>query len=515
MRPSSAVHHTVPDYLLGIDQGTSGSRALILDRAGQVRGYGYQPVQRLYPRPAWVEQDPVALKVGVRGAILEALQRAGCAASDLAACGIACQRDTDFVWDARTRRPLADAITWQDLRTLPLEEELRGWPGAAQARRRLGYWPGPYSAALHLKWRLRHQPAVAEAARAGRLRVGVSALWLLNALGEPAGHLADASLAQSMCLYDFRARAYWPEWLAWLGIPDTALPAVTPTVHDFGVLNLDGARVPVRALIGAQQGALFGYDCRAPGDAECTHGTATFVNVCLGEPAPAPETIKVYLAWLLGDQATHCLEADTTVTGAAVRWLRESARLFSSDSELDELADQVPDAGGAVFVPAFTGLNVPYNDRAARATLFGLTLGHDRRHIARAFLDSIGFQVRAILEAMQAEAGVTVRQLNVGGGLSASNLACQLQADWLGVPVVRPDFKETTARAAALLAGLGAGFWGDAAELPPMPGEHTVFEPSLSADQRDAGYAQWQHAVRTVQAWANPSGPQPPAPNPS
>ena len=491
------------DYLLGIDQGTSGSRALILDRAGQVRGYGYVPLPRLYPRPEWVEQDPAALTAGVRGAILEALKQAGCQAKDLAACGIASQRDTDFVWDAHTRRPLADAITWQDLRTLPLEEELRAWPGVGEARRRLGYWPGPYSAALHLKWRLRHQPAVAEAARAGTLRIGVSALWVLNALGEPAGHLADASLAQSMCLYDFRARQYWPEWLEWLGVPADALPQAGPTVAEFGVLNLDGARVPVRAMIGDQQGALFGYDCRAAGEAECTHGTATFVNVCLGGRAPAPDSLKVYLAWLLGDTATYCLEADTTVTGAAVRWLRESARLFDTDAELSELAALVPDAGGAVFVPAFTGLNVPHNDRDARATLFGLSLGHDRRHIARAFLDSIGFQVRAILETMEAEAGVHVAALKVGGGLSASDLACQLQADWLGRPVIRPQFAETTARAAALLAGLGAGVWPDLRDLPLLPGGRTVFEPRLSADQRDAGYADWRRAVRTVQAWAH------------
>ncbi len=492
----------MPNFLLGIDQGTSGSRALVLDRAGQVRGYGYVPLPRLYPRPGWVEQDPDTVAAGVRAAVAAALQQAGLRPADVAAAGLASQRDTDFVWDARTGRPLAAAITWQELRTQPLEEELRAWEWAGDARRRLGYWPGAYSAALHLKWRLRHEPAIIEAARAGQLRIGLSAQWVLNALGTPAGHLADVSLAQSMCLYDFRAGAYWPAWLDWLGVPRAALPEVVPTVHEFGTLDLDGARIPVLATIGDQQGALFGYDCRAPGDAECTHGTATFVNVCLGAAAPALERIKVYLAWELAGQATHCLEADTTVTGAAVRWLRENARLFDADADLGELAGQVPDAGGAIFVPAFTGLNVPYNDRAARATLFGLTLSHDRRHIARAFLDSIGFQVRAILDEMETAAGVQVRALKVGGGLSASDLACQLQADWLGRPIIRPTFAETTARAAALLAGLGAGFWRGAAALPPLPGTNTVFEPRLSAEQRDAGYAQWQRAIRTVQAWA-------------
>lgn len=446
---------------------------------------------------------------GVRQAVLEALRQAGCRASDVAACGIASQRDTDFVWEGRSSRPLANAISWQDLRTLSVEAELRAWPAAAEARRRLGYWPGPYSAALHLKWRMRHQSAVAEAARSGDLRVGPAALWVLTALGEPAGHAVDVTLAQSMCLYDFRARQYWAEWLDWLDLPEAALPRATATVNDFGMLTLDGARIPVRAMIADQQAALFGYDCRAPGQAECTHGTASFVNVCLGREAPAPADLKVYLAWLLGDQAAYCLEADTTVTGAAVRWMRESARLFDTDSELGELAGQVPDSGGAVFVPAFTGLNVPHHDRGARATLLGLSLGHDRRHIARAFLDSIGFQLRAILDAMEAQAGLDIRELKVGGGLAASSLACQLQADWLGRPVIRPQFTETTARAAALLAGLGAGVWSGPADLPPLPAARTVFEPQISSARRDEGYARWQAALRTVQAWARSNGEVP------
>jgi len=492
----------MPDFLLGIDQGTSGSRALILDREGEVRGYGYRPLPRLYPRPDWVEQDPDTVAGGVRDAVAEALQRAHLQPDDIAACGLTSQRDTDFVWEARTGRPLANAITWQDLRTQPLEDDLRRWPHAHEARARLGYWPGPYSAALHLKWRLENDPAVAEAARAGTLRIGPSALWLLNALGQAHGHQADISLAQSLCLYDFRARDYWPEWLDYLGVPRAALPDVNGTLADYGVLHLGSARVPVRAMIADQQGALFGYDCRAPGDAECTHGTATYLSVCLGDSAPLLDTIKVYLAWLLDRRPTYCLEADTTVTGAAVRWLRENARLIDRDDELGALAASVPEAGGVIFVPAFTGLNVPDNFREARGTLFGLTLGHTRAHIARAFLDSIGFQLRAILEEMQAKAGVCVTQLKVGGGLSADDTACQLQADWLGLPVIRPAFAQTTARAAALLAGLAAGFWPSEADLPPLPGGHTVFEPRLSADRRDAGYHAWKKAIATVKAWA-------------
>jgi glycerol kinase len=307
-----------------------------------------------------------------------------------------------------------------------------------------------------------------------------------------------------MTLYDFRAREYWADWLAYLNVPRAALPEVTGTVDDFGWLELDATRVPVRAMIGDQQAALFGYDCRAIGDAECTHGTASFVDVCLGEAAPVLDTIKVYLAWLLDNRATYCLEADTTVTGAAVRWLRDGARIIDRDEDVGELAGSVSDAGGVVFVPAFTGLNVPYDVREARGSLLGLTLGHSRAHIARALLDSIGFQLRAILDEIRASTGVAVSQLKVGGGLSASDAACAIQADWLGIPVLRSSFGETTARAAGLLAGIGAGVWAGQGDLPPLPGQVQVFEPRLDATRRAEGHAAWGHAVDVVRTWARP-----------
>ncbi|MCB8919455.1 MAG: carbohydrate kinase [Ardenticatenaceae bacterium] len=496
-------------FLLGVDQGTSGSRALILDDAGQVRGYAYRPLTRLYSRPDWVEQDPQAVAEGVAEAIAEAIGRAGCRPDEIAACGLTSQRNTDFVWDARTGQPLANAITWQDLRTLPLLDELATWPPAGETRHRLGYAPGPYMSALHLAWRMRHDPAVAAAAQAGHLRLGLSTAWLLTALGHPAGHQMDTSLVQAMGLYDFRAGAYWADWLDWLGVPAGPLPAAVPTIHHFGTLRVSdpagaSADVPVLAMLGDQQSALFGHGCRYPGAAECTHGTASFVKVFLGERAPSQERINVYYAWHLGQQQTYCLEAPTTVTGAAIRWMRDNARLFDEYSEMDQLAASVPDAGGVVYVPAFTGLEVPYNDPKARATMLGLTLGHHRGHIARAFFESIGYQIRAILETIMTEADVTVDRLLVGGGVSASDLACQIQADLLGIPILRPTFTETTAWAAGLLAGLGAGFWATPADLPPLPGSHTQFDPpGRGSEQRDRGYEHWQQAVALVQQWGD------------
>ncbi len=492
-------------YVLGIDQGSSGSRALILDREGEVCGYGYRALASVHPRPGWVEHEPDAVAAGVTAAVAEAIEHAGCRPAEIASCGIAGQRNTDFVWDLRTGQALAQAISWQDLRTLPMLEAIEGWRLADQCRRRLGYAPGPYSSALHLAWRMAHDPRVVEAARAGRLRVGLSAAWLLATMGHPRDHQMDYSLVQATGLYDFRAQRYWQAWLDLLDVPREALPSAVPTVHNFGTLSVSGggatASVPVTAMIGNEQAGLFGHGCREVGDAECTHGTASFVDVFLGERAPNQDRINVYFAWHLGDGPAYCLEADTTVSGAVIRWMRKKARLFDRDGEVGELAASVPDAAGVVFVPAFTGLNVPYDDRNARGTILGLTLGTTRAHIARAFLESLGHQVHAILDTIYEETGLQVERLHLGGGISASDEACQIMADQLGVPTVRPSFIETAARAAALLAGLGAGVWADVSDLPPLPGGQTTYEPQISSDQREAAYARWQRAVDCVRAW--------------
>lgn len=498
-------------FFLGLDQGTSGSRALVLDDAGTLRGYGYRPLARLYPQPDWVEQDPQAVAAGLAEAITEAVTQAGCHPRELAAAGLACQRNTIFAWDAATRAPIGPAITWQDARTAPLLEELPTWPYASENRHRLGYPTRTYQAALHLKWRMRHDPAFREAAHAGRLRVGLSALWALNALGEAHAHAMDYALVQAQGVFDFRAGAYWQAWLDWLGFPLEPLPQPRPSAYPFGVLRVRDARgraaeVPVLAMMGDQQAALFGYDCRAPGEAECTHGTASFVDVCVGEQAPVSESLNIYHAWTLPNAPhTFCIEADTTVTGAGVRWLRDNLHMLTRDDELGPLAASVPDAGGVVFVPAFTGLNVPHNDQTARATLFGLSLGHNRAHIARAFLEAIGHQLRAILDTIAAESGVHVSSLKVGGGLSASDVACQIQADLLGIPVLRPPSTETTARAVALLAGHAQGHWPTVNALPPLPGPATIFEPTLPDHARAAAYDRWQSAVAAVRRWHTPT----------
>ncbi len=495
-------------YLLGIDQGTSGTKAVIVAREGEVLGYAYRPVARIYPKPGWVEQDPNAVSAGVSEAITEAIGRAGIGAGDIAACGLACQRNTDFAWDARTGQPIGNAITWQDLRSLPLLEEIKQRPLSAEVHQRLGYGPGPYMSALHLAWRVKNDQAFQDANRSGRLRLGLSAAWLLQTLGRPSGHYMDTSLVQAMGLYDFRAQQYWAEWLAFLGVPPDALPVAVPTLHDYGLLHIIGpdgktADVPVLAMIGDQQAALFGHNRRRPGEAECTHGTASYVKVFLGNDAPNLEKMDVFYAWHLDGQQTYCLEAPTTVIGAVIRWMRDEVQLVKDYEEFDVLAKSVLDPSGLYFVPAFTGLNAPYGDPNARGTLFGLTLGHTRGHLIRAFLEALGYQLRDILTSVSAETGIKINELLVGGGVSASDIACQIQADLLGIPVKRPKFSETTAWATTLLAGLGAEIWTELSELPPLPGDYTQFLPQLDQERRNAGFERWKHAVSLTRAWGD------------
>jgi glycerol kinase len=493
-------------YVLGIDQGGSGSRAIVLDAAGAIAGYGYQPVGRVYPQPGWVEQEPQAIAESVRAAIDGAMAQAGCAAAAIVGCGITTQRDTVFAWDSETGQPIGNAITWQDLRTVPLVAEVDEWPQAPERRERLGQFPGAYCAAMHLAWRMRHDPAFRAAADQGRLRCSLAAGWLMQALGRLHDHALDYSLMQGMTVFDFRRKQLWDEWIDYLNLPRAALPHPVPTLHSYGEIVVTDARgaqaaVPVLAMISDQQGALFGYDCRAAGQAACTHGTASFVNVVAGERIPPPTRTKTYLAWELDGVPTYSLEADTTVTGAVIRWMQEQMGWLHRPADLGALALSVPDTAGVVFVPAFTGLGLPTEDRTARGTLLGMTLDTTPAHIARAFLDSIGYQLHDIRTAISEDTGITIDRLHIGGGISASDAACQIQADVLGIPVVRAHNTETSARAAALLGGLGANVWPSAADLPRLAGTEAVFEPRSSHDARAAALATWHRALERARHW--------------
>lgn len=494
-------------YLLAIDQGSSGSRAIIMDEEGKVCGYGYEPLKTLYPKAGWAEVAPYDLVDSVRISITKAIDAASCSPAHIKACSIACQRGTEFVWDAHTGQPVANGISWQDLRTEQLVNQVRQSEFHERSVKALGYEPGPWSSALHMGWRIQHEPATKEAAKQNRLSIGLGAAWLITALGKPSGHFMDYSLVQALGVYDFRAEQYWDEWLEYLAIPRGSLPEPAPTLHDFGsieVSNSSGAsaNVPVVAMLGNEQASLFGHGCRTvPGSAECSQGTTTFVDVFMGDSIDEVEQLNTYFAWNLGDKHTYCLEADTTVSGAVVRWMRHQLQMINVESEVGDLAATVPDSGGVVFVPAFTGLNVPYRDIQARGSLLGMTLATSRAHVARAFLEAIGHQVRAILDTFSEETHLSVDQLYMGGGLTTNDTVCQIMADQIGIPILRPKFSETAAHGAVLLAGMGAGVWSNLDELPLLPGGHSTFEPQISAEQRSADYTRWNRAVNHIMKW--------------
>jgi glycerol kinase len=500
-RPPETSGRVSSGYILAVDQGGSGSRAAIYAADGRMVGWGYRSVRRLTPRIGWVEQSPTAVAQSVRAAIAAALQQAGLQAGQLRAAGITSQRDTTFAWDVRSGRPIGTAITWQDLRTIPLVEQLAAHPLGGQRRQRLGQWPGPYAAAMHMAWRMEHDAAFRRAAERGYLRVSLAAGWLLQALGRPAGHWLDDSLLQAMTVYDPRRRELWHEWIAALSLPAAALPAARPTTTHFGDLLIDGHAVPVTALITDQQSALFGFDCRAAGDAAVTHGTASFVNLVVGPQAPPQQQCKTYLGWQLDGLPTYVFEADMTLTGGALQWLQQIGVLRRAQ-DFDRIAGSVADSGEAVFVPALAGLAVPREDRTARAGLLNVTTSTQRGHILRAFAESIGCQLHEILQTMRSEGAPLPQQPAVGGGLSRSDVVCQAQADIAGISLIRYADTETTVRGAALLAGLGAGIWPSVAALPRLSTVGaTVFTPQLAADARAAVLARWDEACRRVRSF--------------
>ena len=328
-----------------------------------------------------MEQDPDAVARGVAESITEAIGYAGISPDEIAGIGLTSQRNTIFPWYKNNGRSVANAITWQDLRTVPMLNELKEWGHGDKIRYRLGYGPGPYLASLHLAWRMRHETAVISAARANNLQLGLSTAWLINALGKPSGHKMDTSMVQSMGLYDIRNGDYWDEWLNWVGIGRDPLPDPVPTVHEFGTMcvtapNGKSADVPVLAMIGDQQSALFGHGDRKPGSAECTHGTGSYVKVFIDNQTPAQEIIDVLCAWDLGERQTYCLEAATTVTGAAIRWLKDNGRIIDSYTELNDLAEAVPDTGGVIAIPRIHRFEHALQRRAMPCRDFG----HDPRH---------------------------------------------------------------------------------------------------------------------------------------
>ncbi|HQQ77252.1 MAG TPA: glycerol kinase GlpK [Thermoanaerobaculia bacterium] len=490
-------------FVLALDQGTTSSRALLFDQGGRVVATAQKEFRQIFPEPGWVEHDPTEIWATQSGVMHEALAKAGIGPRDVAAIGVTNQRETTLLWERATGRPLANAIVWQDRRTAPICDALRGAGHEPTFTAKTGLVLDAYFSGSKLKWLLDHVPGARARAARGELAFGTVDTWLVWQLTDGAVHATDASNASRTLLYDIHAGAWDDELLRLLDVPREVLPAVVPSSGALATTSLGGVPVPLAGFVGDQQAALFGQLCDRPGLAKCTYGTGCFLLLNTGDSAVASRNrLLTTVAWDLGAGPTYALEGSVFIAGAAIQWLRDGLKLIRTAADVEALAGSEKDNGGVYFVPAFAGLGAPHWDAYARGAAFGLTRGSTAGHLARAALESIAFQSADVLRAMEKDAGLTLAELRVDGGASANDLLMRFQADLLGVPVVRPAVLETTALGAAYLAGLAVGFWKDAGEIRANVRADRRFEPAMSRDEAAALHAGWERAVSRAKAWA-------------
>jgi glycerol kinase len=496
--------------ILAIDQGTTGSRAIIFATDGRLVATSYQEFPQYFPQPGWVEHDALEIWSSVRGTIRQVLAKANLAPSDIGAIGITNQRETTVLWDRTSLEPVAPAIVWQDRRTASRCDAIRGTPAADQIRATTGLVVDPYFSATKLEWLLATNPEWRNRAEAGDLAFGTIDSWLISRLTGGAVHATDPTNASRTMLYDLDAGA-WDEGLcSMFGVPACVLPSIRPSAGDFGSTDsaVFGAEVPIRGVAGDQQAALFGQAGWKPGDAKNTYGTGAFLLLQTGsERGPnVPGVLTTAACGAAGD-LTFAYEGSILVAGAAVQWLRDSLGLIESAAETQSLAASVPDTGGVVFVPALAGLGTPYWAAEARGATFGITRGTTRAHLVRAVLESITQSTADVIEAMIEGVGGGLGTLRVDGGAARNDWMMQDQADLLGRPVVRPEASELTAIGAAGLAGVGSGIWSGADELSVARGEEQSFEPRPGAAAGRAGRRrEWKRAINAVLYWTAEGG---------
>lgn len=484
--------------ILSIDQGTTSSRALLVDGSGSVRGIGQVGFTQHFPRPGWVEHDAREIWTSTQEAIGRALAAASAVATDIAALGITNQRETVVLWDRRTLEPVAPAIVWQDRRTAEICERLAAAGHERLVQARTGLTLDPYFSGTKLKWLLDSDPGLRERAEQGELAAGTVDSWLIAKLTGGA-HRTDLTNAGRTMLFDIHRQRWEPELCALLGIPLPLLPEVLPSRAEFGTAHL-GHPVPILGVGGDQQAALFGQGCTAPGQAKNTYGTGCFLLANRGEDgrASAHRLLTSPTCEATDGAPRYALEGSVFVAGSLVQWLRDGLRVISSSAEIEELAASVPDSAGVTIVPAFTGLGAPYWDPHARGAILGLTRGVERAHIARAALEAIALSSVELIEAMNGDLAEPIGELRVDGGAAANDLLMQMQADFAGVPVLRPRNLETTAMGAAFLAGLGAGTWASLEEVASLWQLDRRFEPAMPAGERAARLESWRGAVARV-----------------
>jgi glycerol kinase len=487
-------------HVLAIDQGTTGTTVLILDRRLALRAKVNQEFRQLFPKPGWVEHDLEEIWTTTLATIRRALREEGLDGKDVAAIGITNQRETTGLWDRISARPLHNAIVWQDRRTTDACARLKAEGKEPWVREKTGLVLDPYFSATKLAWLLEHVRGAREKAESGAAAFGTIDTWLTFKLTGGAVHVTDVSNASRTLLMDLRARAWDPALLTLFGVPASVLPEIRASSEVYGVTR--GVKVlpdgiPVAGIAGDQQAALFGQACFAPGEAKCTYGTGAFLLQNVGpEPVASSRGLLATVAWTVGGETQYALEGSSFIAGAAVQWLRDGLKLIKQASDVEALARQVKSSEELVFVPALTGLGAPHWRPEARGLIRGIDRGTTAAHLARAALEGIAFLIFDLAEAMRAEAGTPFPVFKVDGGASQNDLLMQFQADLLDVPVERPRMIETTALGAAFLAGLAAGVWKGREEIRRAWKVGKRFEPRMKATEREAFLGKWRRAVQ-------------------
>ena len=491
-------------YVMALDAGTTSNRAIIFDVDSKIVGVAQKEFTQHFPQPGWVEHDAEEIWSSMHEVMREALEQSGLVASDIAAIGITNQRETAVIWDRTTGRPIYNAIVWQSRQTADICEDLKRQGLVDEFKEKTGLVIDAYFSGTKVKWILDHVEGARARAEKGELAFGTIDTWLLWKLTGGKEHKTDYSNASRTLMFNIKTLEWDEALLKHLTVPKSLLPEVRPSSEVYGhtIPSVIGASVPVAGMAGDQQSALFGQNCFSPGEAKNTYGTGCFLLMNTGEDlCMSKNGLVTTIAWGLDGKVEYALEGSIFVGGSAIQWLRDGLRLVDSAPDSEWVAKKVPDADGVYMVPAFVGLGAPYWDMNARGMIIGLTRGTTKAHIVRATLDSLAYQTRDVLGAMEADSGNRLAALKVDGGAVANNLLMQFQADLLGVPVDRPQITETTALGAAYLAGLATGVWASKEELKKSWQLDTRFAPSLDQQEADKLYQGWKKAVKHAANW--------------
>jgi glycerol kinase len=493
-------------FILALDQGTTSSRAILFDHDGGIVAVAQKEFRQIFPKPGWVEHDAQEIWATQAGVASEVLHKAHASAEDVVAIGVTNQRETTVVWDRATGKPVCNAIVWQDRRTAPICDKLRTQKFDRVIQKKTGLVVDAYFSATKVQWLLQNVKGLNARAAKGELAFGTIDTWLLWNLTGGNVHATDVSNASRTMLYDIRKGDWDDELLRIFGVPRSMLPKVKDSSGVFGKTSLLGGSTPVAGIAGDQQAALFGQVCTKPGMVKNTYGTGCFMLMNTGtKPITSKNKLLTTVAWRIGGRTEYALEGSVFIAGAAIQWLRDGLGIIKTAPEVEALAASAPDTGGVYLVPAFAGLGAPHWDAYARGTLVGMTRGTTAAQIARAALEGIALQVMDILKAMEADAGIKLKELRVDGGASLNNLLMQMQCDVLGVPVVRPKVNETTALGAACLAGLAVGFWKNQADIAQHWQMGRTFKPAMQATMRAKITHGWNRALSRAKAWEEKS----------